>query len=1030
MTRALPLRPVLLLLLLVALLAPGAPARAAWLPEGVDLTRPRVDLRAGDVPAIQARLEREPWRTVAERMWSRIERAEDRDLDDHLIPAERDKTRAARNLAFFYAVDRKVVRGDPAPGFPTGVRVVPFASAAEREAAGDRVRELLVHMFNRSRLALDLGPGIGDWDRDITTSEELLQYAAAWDTLLGAGYDAGADAEVIERNLVDLASELYLHYTQPGSAGDRALDHQNNHRLKSAVALVIAAIAVAEHVPEPGEDPLGIRDPALWLAYGLDQADEMFRWVLFTGDGAYAEGPFYSRFASINWLPFARAWHRLVGDVDWPTSSGVLAPSPWSHPLFQLHQRWMLDMTLPDGSLAPFDDGNPGRSHYFGAVPGSAAERASWLWRWANAPRPYEIDGNIELGVDALVMGDDGIVPAPPAGSATAFYEEGGNAVFRSDWSEDAIYALALAEHDTAALFGRGRDGLGVVPQSHEHMEPGAFLLHAFGERLLMDPGYLSFPERSVVNQPQHHNTILVDGRGPVDFLATSFFFWRNDLAARPPTDGLATLDQTIDTGFLDAARAAFRVGLFGPAPPTDDLTLFRRRFLFPDHRYLVLADSVSAKPGAGHRYTWLFHGNGGGTSGGDYERTASGARWARPAARVDVGLDLDVVAPALSDAQSGHEAPTGELLSHTVLRGEASGDALRAAALVYPTPAGAAPPAIARLGLPGVAGLRLDDADGDRRVALAHRAGADGALALPAAATGLADAASDGTLALFDAHADGTLRLAWAEEATHLTYDGTRRLASTTPGRLGWSRRAGRVEGVAETGSGQVRVGHVGFVPASVEGACAWRVEGDEVVVTLSRERRFALRADGGNSLPGADPGVGVTSTPGAWIQLDGSASCDADGDALSARWELVSAPAGSAWRLEDADGFEPRLLTDRPGPYRVRLVVNDARGGESLPAELLILAGERCSDGRDNDMDGLFDHPEDPGCATPSWPIEDPACSNGGDDDGDLLVDFPSDPECTAPHEMREDVACGLGFELAGLLPALLALRRLRRR
>jgi hypothetical protein len=1009
------LLPPILLILLALLVA--RPSGAAWNPPGVDLSRPRVLFRPADLPAIRARIAREPWRSVVEAMLQRSALADTVALDDHALSSEMFKARAARDLAFLYAVDRMLVNGE----------VVPFPTAAARQAVGDRIRDLLKSMFTRDRLALD--PPLGGWDRDISTSEELLQWASAYDALLGAGYDFGDARAGIETGLVDLASELYDNYANPETAANRALDHQNNHRSKSASALVVAAIALAEYTPAPGTDPRGIRDPAVWLEYGLDQADQTLRYVTLAGDGAYAEGPFYWRFAAQNVVPFARAWDRLVGGASWPVH-GVDVPSLWRHPLFARVQRWMLDMTLPDGSLAPIDDANPGRAHYFGALPPGLADAAAYRWRWEHAPPLLETDGNVDLGPDSIVLGDDALLPATPAGSATAFYVEGGNAIFRSDWSGDAVMAIGLAEHDTAALFGRDRDGIGVVPQSHEHTDPGAFLLHAFGERLALDPGYLSFAQRTFVNQPEHHNVILVDGRGPLDFFAAQYFFWRDDLLSRPPAEGQATLSDTLDTGFLDAATATTRYGSHAAAPPTEAVPLIQRRFLFPDHRYLVLADAVTTRPGEGRAFTWLLHGNGGGTSGGSFEPTAAGGRWLRPAARLDAGVAFDVAAPSFATDTSNHEEYGKLLRTHTVLRAAASGERVRAATVLYPTRAGEAPAEIVDLGWVGVAALRVVDAAGDRRVVLAHRAVSGTALALPGAATGLRDAETDGSVALFDAHADGSLRLAWAEGATQLSYDGVLRLAAATRGRLGLALSPGRVEAVAQNVDREVRVRGLDFVATAADFACALRQTSDGPAVRLGRERRFVLRADGGNSGPAADPGPNRTTNPGETITLDGSASCDGDGDALSARWELVSAPAGSAWSLTGADTLRPRLLTDRVGPYRLRLVVTDPHGATSLPADLLILAGPRCNDGVDNDLDGLFDYPEDPGCASPEWPTENPSCSDGADDDGDGSIDWPSDPECLGPHSLREDiVTCGLGFELALLLPPVLWLRRRQR-
>ena len=109
-------------------------------------------------------------------------------------------------------------------------------------------------------------------------------------------------------------------------------------------------------------------------------------------------------------------------------------------------------------------------------------------------------------------------------------------------------------------------------------------------------------------------------------------------------------------------------------------------------------------------------------------------------------------------------------------------------------------------------------------------------------------------------------------------------------------------------------------------------------------------------------------------------------------------------------------------------------------------------CSDGLDDDGDGLIDHPDDPGCSSPTDASEreltlacDNAldddddgtidladggcdapgdtdergapeeCDNGLDDDGDLLIDFPDDPGCLHPTNLYELPEPGFGEMLA---------------
>jgi hypothetical protein len=102
-------------------------------------------------------------------------------------------------------------------------------------------------------------------------------------------------------------------------------------------------------------------------------------------------------------------------------------------------------------------------------------------------------------------------------------------------------------------------------------------------------------------------------------------------------------------------------------------------------------------------------------------------------------------------------------------------------------------------------------------------------------------------------------------------------------------------------------------------------------------------------------------------------------------------------------------------------------------------------CSDGIDDDGDGLVDYPQDPGCrAADSYTfVESPVCQNGLDEDGDGLVDFDGgaaanggvpfaepDPQCRRAWSGDEAPHCGFGAEVALALGALAgAARRIRK-
>ena len=71
--------------------------------------------------------------------------------------------------------------------------------------------------------------------------------------------------------------------------------------------------------------------------------------------------------------------------------------------------------------------------------------------------------------------------------------------------------------------------------------------------------------------------------------------------------------------------------------------------------------------------------------------------------------------------------------------------------------------------------------------------------------------------------------------------------------------------------------------------------------------------------------------------VQLNGSGSSDADGDALSFRWALTTRPAGSQATLTSSTLVNPSFVADVLGTYVAQLIVNDGTL-DSLPATVTI--------------------------------------------------------------------------------------------
>ncbi len=98
-------------------------------------------------------------------------------------------------------------------------------------------------------------------------------------------------------------------------------------------------------------------------------------------------------------------------------------------------------------------------------------------------------------------------------------------------------------------------------------------------------------------------------------------------------------------------------------------------------------------------------------------------------------------------------------------------------------------------------------------------------------------------------------------------------------------------------------------------------------------------------NTAPVAEAGSNTTQTADAPISVDGSASTDADGDALTYHWSFSSVPEGSTLAKDDSafsdnHGATPSATfrADATGSYVVALTVEDASGATS-PADFVVI-------------------------------------------------------------------------------------------
>ncbi|MDM0108649.1 hypothetical protein QTH97_27130 [Variovorax sp. J22R24] len=85
------------------------------------------------------------------------------------------------------------------------------------------------------------------------------------------------------------------------------------------------------------------------------------------------------------------------------------------------------------------------------------------------------------------------------------------------------------------------------------------------------------------------------------------------------------------------------------------------------------------------------------------------------------------------------------------------------------------------------------------------------------------------------------------------------------------------------------------------------------------------------------SNAGTAQSTITGKLFKLDGSASSDADSDALTYQWTLASKPATSAATLASPNVAKPEFTADVPGNYVFSLIVNDGKA-DSAPASVTV--------------------------------------------------------------------------------------------
>jgi hypothetical protein len=396
--------------------------------------------------------------------------------------------------------------------------------------------------------------------------------------------------------------------------------------------------------------------------------------VCYDADGSTNEGPSYWEYTTHETVAALMAISRYVGKAALDLAPRNLLDSID----YILHMRSLSSEKLAFQSIG---DCGSGESTYMSGIFLFFAQhlhdpRALWLWNTFYAQRTHAVGSPffgsgsgqyVTEGLLTLLLLQEAPAPVPQLPPSKCF-----SVCERVFWRTGSAYG------DTLLFFEGGR----MIP-GHAHLDKGQFLLEAYGERLVADPGMVNYadPASEALQMSMCHNVVTVKNRDQ-DY----------------PDLRRAVVLEKLES---NAAYSYLRADVSGSYR---ELDVFKRRLLFvrPDY-FLVLDDIRSRESGV----QWHLHSSG--------TLTLHGMRAHVDAPRA--GMWVQLAGSCMLNTQSSAYYDGARLLtSNLTLTPSGDEPALWIAALLVPYPKGAASaaPQVSAAPLPGGVQFTIQGAWGE----------------------------------------------------------------------------------------------------------------------------------------------------------------------------------------------------------------------------------------------------------------------------------------------------------------------------
>lgn len=788
------------LFMLVLASPAGAFAQGAWTPAGADLSYPRTLLKSSEIPAARN------WILNNPDMFSFYAGLYSDAFGQNLPPVlssnqdRRIAAHTAKNCAYVLLLDRKPVQ-------PSSLDTLSNTDATN-------LQNKAISLLERINTNVETYPDFGNY---LWRANELIDNLIAYDLLKGAGVPDSL-LTISRAKLHEYSTNFHTQVAFNTFGLGLTSLHVDNHTLRACGALGMSAVVLNDATSSSVDG-----QPQKWIQTALWNIDNvLWRSNVRQSDpgviAGYSEGPHYLRFGMRHCLQFFHAMGNFVPDNTFAVTfdgRNANVRHPFHDPNFDLLWEWVMRIRMPDGRDPQIEDCFAQTFNADMVLTEDPRFRPTYHGTRFNPTAPTTLWDQLHHSSDDIAA-DFISAMLPPTTDTFSLLQvlpQSGDVVMRSGWDTTSTYLHIAAKN------GRTRSSA----NGHNHVDVTGFILHARGQELAVDPGYLKWDRRDEIDGPAHHNMVLVNGLGPTE--ATT--------GVAGDADGFAAGE--FDFQHMDYAEVTTAY---------QGATIVRKP-LFVRGDYFLIADEITT--GASNNYQWQLHAlglEGGDSTHGSFaiDSAGSSATWTKNGVNLKAVITSNEGLTSIARTTDIHELRYDSMETHTTLRANKNGvsNANFLAALI---PFETDTPDVSLLCGLGCDAIRVNRG-GFVDVAFLRTS-------VPASETGLAqDLHGNGKMTFYSETSTGQFSQFLIENGSLLRFGADTLAYATVNANYALGRMDATKHEAYASASGTYYIYHLGYVPGSVLGfgtVQSWQYDAglDRLMVVIGDPGRFTIHED-----------------------------------------------------------------------------------------------------------------------------------------------------------------------------------------